>query len=218
MKAYKFFAVASIIIFSVFIVGCSGVLGTPQQDLEKSEEESLTPPSASEIVGVEQGDIAPTYIKVPNVTADLQEDAIETLESAGFTVALAYAIPSYSPYYTYPHVMAQYPSGYAEKGSCVTITIATSTMDNLVSEYNNVPDVAGQSVEDATTTLREHGNPVTSIDGPEDGVVVYYEVTGSAPLSGVLHTAPISGNLNNPPEPLVDGPEDYNYHFSLEFD
>ena len=164
MKAYKFFAVASIIIFSVFIVGCSGVLGTPQQDLEKSEEESLTTPSASEIVGVEQGDIAPTYIKVPNVTADLQEDAIETLESAGFTVALAYAIPSYSPYYTYPHVMAQYPSGYAEKGSCVTITIASSTMDNLVSEYNNVPDVAGHSVEDATTiAIDSIYTPVTNV-------------------------------------------------------
>lgn len=212
------FAITALVLALTLATACSAAPSTQSQDASEpaTETQAETPVKESEPAQVsEPVEAGPTYVKVPNVTADNQDDAVEILEEAGFTVALAYAVSSFSPYYTYPHVMAQYPSGYAEEGSCVTITIATSTEADLVSEYNNVPDVAGQSVVDATATLEEHGRPVTEIDGPEDGVVVYYEVTGSSPPSGTLHTTPTAGNLENPPGPLPYGPEDYEYHFSL---
>ena len=135
----------------------------------------------------------PTYMRVPNVTADTVQEAVTALEDEGFSVV---TVSDWSSYYTDGHVAAQRPSGYAPEGSCVTLTVSLGanpyTVDNGP-QTRNIPDVRGYPVEEALEDLEEHDFEVTSIDGPEDGVATYYEVTGTGPFSAILHTCPASG-------------------------
>lgn len=135
----------------------------------------------------------PAYVRVPNVTADTVQAAATALESEGFTVV---TVSDWSKLYTNGHVALQSPSGYAPEGSCVTLTVSRGpdpyTVDNGP-ETRDIPDVRGYPADEALTDLEEHGFGVTSVDGPEDGIVTCYEITGSAPFSAILHTCPASG-------------------------
>lgn len=52
----------------------------------------------------------------------------------------------------------------------------------------------GYPVDEALDDLKEHDFEVTNIDGPEDGVSAYYEITGTGPFPAILHTCPASGD------------------------
>ena len=135
----------------------------------------------------------PSYVRVPNVTADTEQEAVTILENEGFTVV---TVSDWSVLYTDGRVAAQSPSGYAPQGACITLTVSLGSspygIDNGP-QTRNIPDVRGYPVDEALADLEEHNFVVTSIDGPEDGVVTYYEVTGTGPFSAILHTCPASG-------------------------
>ena len=135
----------------------------------------------------------PIYLRVPNVTADDAQAAETILENEGFSVI---TVSDWSVLYTDGHVAAQSPSGYAPRGTCITLTIsrgASPYAADIGPETRDIPDVRGYPVNEALIDLEEHDFEVTSIDGPEDGIVTSYEVTGTGPFSAVLHTCPVSG-------------------------
>lgn len=135
---------------------------------------------------------APRYVRVPNVTADTVEDATATLEALGLAVA---TVNDWSDRYTEGHISAQCPTGYVSEGTTMTLTVSLGhdpyTMDTGP-ETRNVPDVRGYAVDEALEALEDHWFGSVDVDGPEDGVVASFEVTGSAPLSSILHVIPAS--------------------------
>lgn len=137
----------------------------------------------------------PRYIRVPNVTADTVEDATATLEALGLAVA---TVDDWSDRYTEGHVSAQCPTGYVPKGATITLTVSLGsdpyTLDTGP-EIRNIPDVRGYTVDEALEALEDHWFGSVDVDGPEDGVVASFEVTGSAPLSSILHAIPASGGF-----------------------
>lgn len=137
----------------------------------------------------------PRYVHVPNVTADTVEDATATLEALGLAVA---TVDDWSDRYTEGHVSAQCPTGYVPKGSTITLTVSLGsdpyTLDTGP-ETRDVPDVRGYTVNEAIEALEDHWFGSVDVDGPENGVVASFEVTGSAPLSSILHAIPASGGF-----------------------
>lgn len=173
------------------LAACSSAPEAPESEPEQSAKTTTV---AEDVDAVETEEPPqPTYVRVPNVTADTVQAAATTLEDEGFTVV---TVSDWSKLYTNGRVSAQSPSGYALEGSCVTLTVSRGsdpyTIDNGP-ETRDIPDVRGYPVDEALEDLKEHGFGVTSVDGPENGVVTCYEVTGSAPPSAILHTCPASG-------------------------
>lgn len=137
----------------------------------------------------------PRYIRVPNVTADTVEDATAALEALGLTVA---TVNDWNNRYTEGHVSAQCPTGYAPEDTTVTLTVSLGPDPHILDtgpETRDVPDVRGYTVDEALEALENHWFGSVDVDGPEDGVVASFEVTGSAPLSSILHAIPASGGF-----------------------
>lgn len=186
------FACALIAVLALSLAACSttsetvSVEGELNQNIEKD---------VPEIVEETEGEkpSQPAYVCVPNVTADTVQAATIALEGEGFTVV---TVSDWSELYTSGHVCAQSPSGYAAQGSCITLTVSCGASPYVIDngpQTRDIPDVRGYPVAQALVDLEEHGFDVTSIDGPENGIVACYEVTGTSPFSAILHTCPISG-------------------------
>ncbi|GHA84551.1 Stk1 family PASTA domain-containing Ser/Thr kinase [Streptomyces chryseus] len=100
-----------------------------------------------------------TRIKVPDVTGESVEDATSELEDAGFAVKVA------SARITSPHeagaVAKQSAAGGSELAKGDTVTLTVSKGPRMVP----VPDVVGESVDDAKRALRDAGFEV-EVDRP----------------------------------------------------
>ncbi|GGW92678.1 Stk1 family PASTA domain-containing Ser/Thr kinase [Streptomyces chryseus] len=100
-----------------------------------------------------------TRIKVPDVTGESVEDATSELEDAGFAVKVA------SARITSPHeagaVAKQSAAGGSELAKGDTVTLTVSKGPRMVP----VPDVVGESVDDAKRALQDAGFEV-EVDRP----------------------------------------------------
>ena len=137
------------------------------------------------------------YVHVPNVTADTSAEAVSRLEQEGFSVVV---VNDYSFYYTFDHVCAQTPSGYASNGSCITITVSMGSSpytQDIGGETRDIPEVRGYLVQEAISDLGRHGH-TAHIDGPDDGVVIDSDFIPPDPETDtwpyiLLHTVAASG-------------------------
>ena len=114
-------------------------------------------------------------VDIPNVAGDSESDARATLEGAGFAVKVSY---SESNSVDKGYVISQSPTGKAEKGSTVTLTVSSG------SAQVTVPSVVGETESGASAALRNSGFGVSvSYDYSNtvsEGVVISQSVTGTA--------------------------------------
>lgn len=94
-------------------------------------------------------------IAVPDVKGRSQSDATSALENAGFKVSIA-ADQVTSNTVAAGSVVSYDPSGTADKGSTVTLTLSSGP------QQVTVPDVTGMKVADATAQLQEAGFTVAT--------------------------------------------------------
>jgi serine/threonine-protein kinase len=114
-------------------------------------------------------------VDVPSVEGHGDDDARSTLEGAGFAVKVSY---SESDSVEKGVVISQSPTGKAEKGATVTITVSSGQAQVTV------PSVVGESESSATSALKysgfdvyvtyDYSSTVTS------GVVMSQSLTGTA--------------------------------------
>src|SRR3954453_18162854 len=121
----------------------------------------------------------PSPVAIPDVIGKTSDQASQTLDSAGFKVAIK-AVPSAAPR---DQVVEQDPiptdrgGGKAEEGS--TVTLSVSSGPAIVA----VPSVAGLNEADATKRLEKAGFKVTSTQ----------EFSKSVPRGQVIGTTPPAG-------------------------
>ena len=109
--------------------------------------------------------LGPEQVSVPSVTGQSQSSATSALTSAGFQVNVT---TQASDSVSQGVVISQSPNGgdQADKGSTVTIVVSSGP------ETVSVPDVTGQSVSQATSTLQAAGFTVSA--SANSGTVVSY--------------------------------------------
>ncbi|MBP3884709.1 MAG: Stk1 family PASTA domain-containing Ser/Thr kinase [Olsenella sp.] len=114
-------------------------------------------------------------VDIPGVEGHGEDDARSTLEAAGFAVKVSY---SESDSVDKGVVISQSPTGKAEKGATVTITVSSG------SAQVSVPSVVGESESSATSELRYSGFGVNvTYDYSSTvnyGVVMSQSLTGTA--------------------------------------
>lgn len=138
----------------------------------------------------------PPIIEVPSVVGLPEAEATAQLRAAGFGVAVERAT---DPAVPEGDVVSQSPSGEAEQGSTVTIVVSEGT--GLV----DVPNVVGQTAEQARSALTAAGFSVTARDVEADappGQVVAQSPAGGQAEPGSTVTIDVSTGPAEPePEP-----------------
>ena len=140
----------------------------------------------------------PETVEVPNVVGYAQDDAVATLEAAGFTVIVNSAE---SDTYSAGLVSYQSVTGSAPQGTEIVITVYTGT------SKVTVPSVAGMSQSEALATLGAYGfatsvQEVTSETVPA-GYVVWQSTTGQADRGATV----VVGVPTGPATPVTPDPE-----------
>ena len=114
-------------------------------------------------------------IDVPNVAGYGEQEARSALEGAGFAVKVSY---SESNSVDKGYVIGQSPTGKAEKGSTITLTVSSG------SAQVTVPSVVGETESSASAALRNSGFGVSVgydySSTVAEGVVISQSVTGTA--------------------------------------
>jgi beta-lactam-binding protein with PASTA domain len=120
--------------------------------------------------------LGPETVDVPDVTGESESAATSDLKAAGFAVSSQTAE---SDSVDKGYVIKQSPTGSAEKGSTVTITISSG------SSKVSVPDVVGKSESSASSALESAGFSVN----------VAYASSSSVSSGDVISSNPGSGSL-----------------------
>lgn len=120
--------------------------------------------------------LGPETVDVPDVTGESESAATSDLKAAGFAVSSQTAE---SDSVDKGYVIKQSPTGSAEKGSTVTITISSG------SSKVSVPDVVGKSESSASSALESAGFSVN----------VTYASSSSVSSGDVISSNPGSGSL-----------------------
>ena len=114
-------------------------------------------------------------VDVPNVAGYGEQEARSALEGAGFAVKVSY---SESNSVDKGYVISQSPTGKAEKGSTITLTVSSG------SAQVTVPSVVGETESSASAALRNSGFGVSVgydySSTVAEGVVISQSVTGTA--------------------------------------
>jgi beta-lactam-binding protein with PASTA domain/predicted Ser/Thr protein kinase len=134
----------------------------------------------------------PQLVAVPDVVNAMSDKARATLEDAGFTVHVEHQ-ESDKPVGT---VLAQDPAAGAQrpKGSSVTITVAKAPAQV------DVPDVTGQTEDDAVSMLSDAGFGVqihhqAVTDPTQDGVVISQDPAGGSKAKKGTKVAIVVGSF-----------------------
>lgn len=139
----------------------------------------------------------PPVVAVPNVVGMTEAEATSTLQGAGFALMV---LTASDPSVPEGSVISQNPSGEAEQGSTVTITVSTGPGDA------EVPNVVGKTEGDATSTLEGAGFAVAT-EYAEDATVPSGQVISQNPSGG---TAPPGSTVtivvSTGPPVVVDPP------------
>ena len=114
---------------------------------------------------------------IPNVVGDSESSATKRLEDEGFVVKVTQSYSS-SPEGTVTAVDPGVGES-AATGSTVTITVSAGV------QYVDVTDVIGWTGSQAYAALTNSGF-VVSINGPNDGIVVYQSEADSAPYGATI--------------------------------
>ena len=120
--------------------------------------------------------LGPETVDVPDVTGESESAATSDLKAAGFAVSSQTAE---SDSVDKGYVIKQSPTGSAEKGSTVTITVSSG------SSKVSVPDVVGKSESSASSALENAGFSVN----------VAYASSSSVSSGDVISSSPGSGSL-----------------------
>ncbi|MCR4842020.1 MAG: Stk1 family PASTA domain-containing Ser/Thr kinase [Eubacterium sp.] len=143
-------------------------------------------------------------VSVPTVTGLKKKKAVSTLEDSGFEVTVKEA---YSDTVDKGYVIKQSPSAGStvETGTTVTITVSLGEETTYVS----VPDVTGDSISSAQSTLKNYGLKCSYTeeysDSVEKGVVISQSpASGSSVEEGTTVTLVVSKG----PETTVETEED----------
>ena len=125
-------------------------------------------------------------VDVPNVAGYGEQEARSALEGAGFAVKVSY---SESNSVDKGYVISQSPTGKAEKGSTITLTVSSG------SAQVTVPSVVGETESSASAALRNSGFGVSVgydySSTVAEGVVISQSVTGTAD-KGTIVTITVS--------------------------
>ena len=142
----------------------------------------------------------PETVEVPNVVGYAQNDAVATLENAGFVVIVNSAESD-----TYAAGLVSYQSvtGSAPQGTEIVITVSTGT------SKVTVPSVVGLSQSEALALLSSYGFAASvqevSSDTVQAGYVVWQSSTGQADRGTPVVVGVSTGPLVTPdPEPEPD--------------
>lgn len=115
--------------------------------------------------------------EVPDVVGQTQSTATRALEGAGFSVSVS---QSYSTSVPSGNVISQSPEGGStfQPGGTVTLTVSQGALP-----YSQVPNVVGQSQDQATQSLRDAGFQVTTSQA----------YSSSTPAGNVMDQSPPGG-------------------------
>jgi eukaryotic-like serine/threonine-protein kinase len=123
----------------------------------------------------------PSGVTVPSVSSLAQTPAIRTLEQAGLHTQVT-LVQSSQPA---GRVISQQPAARAKatRGQVVQLNVSLGANP---AEQTTVPDVTGQTVDQATQTLQQAGFTVETVDrkataAAQDGKVVDVQPSGQAP-------------------------------------
>ncbi|GGC01043.1 hypothetical protein GCM10010972_12280 [Cellulomonas carbonis] len=137
----------------------------------------------------------PPLIAVPSVVGLSEAEASSTLQAAGFRVDVARGTSPDVPEGT---VISQSPSGEAERGSTVTITVSEGTGEV------DVPDVVGLTQQAARSALEGAGFGVGVSEQASDepaGTVLSQDPSGQAAEGSTVTIVVSSGPEEEEPEP-----------------
>ncbi|MEG0027196.1 MAG: Stk1 family PASTA domain-containing Ser/Thr kinase [Raoultibacter sp.] len=113
-------------------------------------------------------------IDVPNIINYGETSAISTLEGAGFKVNIT---REYNSSVSEGLVISQNPTGKAEKGTTITITISQGAKP---APKISIPGVVGMTVADATAALQNAGFDVYVAAGDSKDIVAKQNPSGTA--------------------------------------
>ncbi len=159
---------------------------TPSDDIPQGTIISQDPKDAASLVAggtvtveVSAG-AAPAL--VPDVTSTRPEDAIASLQAAGFTPQVSYSVQAGNNTGT---VIGETPEAgaHAARGSAVALVVAVSGI---------VPDVSGMTLDLARTTLQNAGYVVGNVAQTDEGS-----------NGEVVRTEPVAGTPLRPGESIV---------------
>lgn len=185
--SHRTLKLASLALFIVtFVVGTSVlvvVFATPfvrhadnaSTSMGQATEQTSDAPDAVSPVTIESdSDTDDELVEVPNVVGLPLDQASQTLEDAGFSVA---SYSTITAYYTPGTVSDQSLKGWAPTGSTVLLDYCKTYDEANHPESSAIdnPDVHGLTIDQATELIAERGLPApTEIDGPSDGIVTEY--------------------------------------------
>lgn len=136
--------------------------------------QTLEPTSIEPVTITSDSDTDDELVEVPNVVGLPLDQASQTLEDAGFSVA---SYGTITAYYTPGTVSDQSLKGWAPTGSTILLDYCKTYDEANHPEPSAIdnPDVHGLTIDQATELIAERGLPApTEIDGPSDGIVTEY--------------------------------------------
>ena len=162
----------------VGLVGSNG--GEEASDsVEKGQVSSQTPTAGSHAAKgstvTYKVSTGPSKVDIPNVVGDSESSATSTLQEAGFNVT---STTRESDTYDKGIVISYSPTGQAEKGSTITITVSSG------SKKISVPYVEGDSEQTAVNAIRNAGLSLGS---------TVYAYSNTVPMGQVISSSPSGG-------------------------